>query len=284
MANGLGRSHDVVETQDAKSALGLLAASAHYFDLVVVTCVGRRDRPRDAPGIELVFAMFERWPWIPVVVISRAQETARLTADALVSGARELLRRPFTVTDLDRAVTRWASRPNGRAPAGPAVLATMKRILGVLGQHLEKTPTLPELAGMAAMSRSHFSHTFRAVVGMPLRQYVRDLRLKQAHQLLLTSRRSLTDIAVEAGFYDLPHFDKAFRQRIGISPQDYRTRNGQGRGEPAGRGKLTGQRSPPWGHEARDARIGDRGPPRRDRRRRRDVLGYPLLPLLRHQG
>ena len=50
-----------------------------------------------------------------------------------------------------------------------------------------ETLTLHELAAMASMSRSHFSHTFHAVLGMSLRDYVRDLRLQRAHLLLLAS-------------------------------------------------------------------------------------------------
>ena len=59
-----------------------------------------------------------------------------------------------------------------------------------------------------------------------LRDYVRDLRLKRAYRLLVTAKLSLTSIAVESGFYDLPHFDKAFRHRFGISPHEFRTRYG----------------------------------------------------------
>jgi transcriptional regulator GlxA family with amidase domain len=77
---------------------------------------------------------------------------------------------------------------------------------------------------MAGMSRSHFSRTFHAVAGMTLRDYVRELRPKQAQHLLGTSRLSLTYIATECGFCDLPHLDKAFRQRFGISPRLFRSR------------------------------------------------------------
>jgi AraC-like DNA-binding protein len=40
----------------------------------------------------------------------------------------------------------------------------------------------------------------------------------------LNSSLSLTDVAIDSGFYDLPHLDKAFRHRIGVSPQEYRSR------------------------------------------------------------
>jgi transcriptional regulator GlxA family with amidase domain len=68
-----------------------------------------------------------------------------------------------------------------------------------------------------------------AVIGMSLRDFVRDLRLNRAHDLLLGSSLSLTTLAVDAGFYDLPHFDKAFRQRLGVSPQESRRRHGRRR-------------------------------------------------------
>ena len=59
----------------------------------------------------------------------------------------------------------------------------------------------------------------------------REIQLKRAHELLMGSTLSLTTIAVDAGFYDLPHFDKAFRQRLGMAPQKFRRRHGRRRNE-----------------------------------------------------
>ncbi|PYN73178.1 MAG: hypothetical protein DMD96_33165 [Candidatus Rokuibacteriota bacterium] len=110
------------------------------------------------------------------------------------------------------------------APSARSV-AKIKRILTMLDDHAGQSHALSELAAMAAMSRSYFSRTFRAVAGVPLRDYLRNLKLKRALELVLTSGRSLTDIAVESGFYDLPHLDKAFRQRFDMSPYDFRVRH-----------------------------------------------------------
>ena len=83
---------------------------------------------------------------------------------------------------------------------------------------------------MAAMSRSHLLRMFHAVAGMPLRDHVRNLRLKAAHPLLLASGLALTGVAVEAGFYDLSQFDKAFRQQFDMSPNDFGRRYGRRNG------------------------------------------------------
>ena len=102
--------------------------------------------------------------------------------------------------------------------------AAIKPILALLASHVSDAPRFGELAAMAGMSRWHFSRTFHAVVGVPLRRYLSDLRLKRACELLEASTLSLTTIAQECGFYDLPHLDKAFRRRFGISPNEFRHR------------------------------------------------------------
>jgi transcriptional regulator GlxA family with amidase domain len=39
---------------------------------------------------------------------------------------------------------------------------------------------------------------------------------------MMTTTLSLAAVAAEAGFYDLPHFDKAFRGRLGMTPREFR--------------------------------------------------------------
>lgn len=100
--------------------------------------------------------------------------------------------------------------------------AKIRRVLAILDSHADQHHALKELATLAGLSRFYFSRTFHASVGVSLREYLRGLKLKRALELVRTTRRSLTDIAVEAGFYDLPHLDKAFRQRFGRSPYQFR--------------------------------------------------------------
>jgi transcriptional regulator GlxA family with amidase domain len=108
-----------------------------------------------------------------------------------------------------------------RIPSARSV-AQIERVLAILDSYADQHHALNELAELAGLSRFYFSRTFRAVVGRSLRDYLRDLKLRRAIELLRISGRSLTDIAVEAGFYDLPHLDKVFRQRLGTSPYRFR--------------------------------------------------------------
>jgi AraC-like DNA-binding protein len=225
----LAATNDVVETKEARRAIALMR-SGNHFDVVVVTCVARNGRPRYGPRVGLIKTMFRQWPWIPVVVIARVQERARLIGEVLRSSVRLFLPSTVSAAALRRAIRRATMFRTRRGPTRDAARVAMKRIGDFLGEHTGESFTLNELARMASMSRSHFSHMFHAILGMPLREYIRSLRLERAHHLLVSTAASLTAIAAETGFYDLPHFDKAFRQRVGMTPQGFRLRhNGRAR-------------------------------------------------------
>jgi len=213
----------VVDARNGPRALTLLATGLP-FDVVVLGCVPFGKRPDHAACVHLVRRVFQLCPWLPIVVLSDARPPGRLMAQVLASGVHDCLPRNVTVASLARSIAR-VGRRHGTRPPGAGSVATVKRIFAFLEQHVGEIVGLHDLAAMAQMSRSHFSRTFHAVAGMSLRHYVRDLRLKRAQELLVASRLSLTSVAVESGFYDLPHFDKAFRQRLGMSPQQFRIRH-----------------------------------------------------------
>ncbi len=217
--------HDVVVATGAWRALALLRSPGPSFDLAIVACPGPPGRAPYAAGVRFVKTLFTHWPWIPVLVVSHEQERARVMGDVLMSGVRGVLPNPSSPAAVRKAVSRAMPRMPRRLP-GPAAIAAMKRIAGHLDAHPTERRPLTELARMASKSRSHFSHLFHTVLGMPLREYVRTLRLERAHRLLTTTPLSLTAIAAETGFYDLPHLDKAFRHRLGVTPQEFRLRHG----------------------------------------------------------
>jgi AraC-like DNA-binding protein/CheY-like chemotaxis protein len=216
---------DVVEAESPGRALSILSAVPDdRFDVVLVSCMYSGRAPHYVAATGFVHEVFRRWPSVPVIALCDTDNPERVAADVLLSGVRDVVRMPLGGGPVADAVQRvLREHPVGR-PASAGNVAAIRRVLDFLDTHVTDVPALTELAVMAAMSRSHFSRTFHAVVGMPLRDYVRDLRLKRAHALLLTAKLSLTNIAVESGFYDLPHFDKAFRHRLGMSPNQFRTR------------------------------------------------------------
>jgi AraC-like DNA-binding protein len=102
----------------------------------------------------------------------------------------------------------------------------MRRICTFLDRHVGQSLPRADLAAMASLGPSQFSHVFHEVVGMTLKSYLQEVKIKRAERLMRRrSSMSLAEIAAEVGFYHLPHLDKTFRRRRGMTPQAFRHRH-----------------------------------------------------------
>jgi AraC-like DNA-binding protein len=219
IAGAASAHHDIADASDVAGALEVLM-SENRIDVVIAGCfMFGEARALGACG-EVARRLYEACPWIPVVVIAETPPPS-LKADVLLTGVRAFLPKDFTPEELMATVARVGRRPDAAVP-GRGRVAAIKQTFAVLERAITDVPALAALAALTAMSRSHFSRTFHAVAGISLRDYVRDLRLKRAQELMRASRLSLSSIATESGFYDLPHFNKAFRHRFGMSPTQFR--------------------------------------------------------------
>ncbi|WP_274319049.1 AraC family transcriptional regulator [Paenibacillus qinlingensis] len=84
------------------------------------------------------------------------------------------------------------------------------------------------VAGIAKelnMSRSQCSKLFSKVYGLSPRQYVSQLKLKQAKELLVTTHLSMNHIADKLGFQSASHFSRQFRRWTGQSPSEFRPKH-----------------------------------------------------------
>jgi AraC-like DNA-binding protein len=89
-------------------------------------------------------------------------------------------------------------------------------------QHLEHPVDVSELARRFGMSRSRFSHRFKALSGMTPARFLLDVRLDIAARHLAQSSETLAHVARQTGFADANHLCKAFRRRFHMSPGTFR--------------------------------------------------------------
>jgi len=95
-------------------------------------------------------------------------------------------------------------------------------------QHFDEPLALDELAALACLSPHHFHHVFTGMLGESLASHIRRLRLERATWRLKLSRTSVINIALEARYETHEAFSRAFRDSFGISPTQYRQREGVG--------------------------------------------------------
>ncbi|AXV17633.1 hypothetical protein CYG48_17545 (plasmid) [Neorhizobium sp. SOG26] len=110
-------------------------------------------------------------------------------------------------------------------PAGSAKLLSprrLKRVMERIEDQLTAPLTLRDLAGEACLSPYHFARSFKRTVGLPPHRYVLARRLDRAKRELVTTNRTVGEIAYSLGFENLHHFRSQFRGQFGVRPHEMR--------------------------------------------------------------
>jgi AraC-like DNA-binding protein len=95
------------------------------------------------------------------------------------------------------------------------------RVKEILARDLVNPPTLEILGQEVGCSPFYLSRIFSREVGLTIPQYLRNLRMERAAELLRTGRYNVTEAAIEVGYSSLSHFSKAFCETIGCCPVLY---------------------------------------------------------------
>jgi AraC family transcriptional regulator len=91
-----------------------------------------------------------------------------------------------------------------------------------LESNLSAKMSTQDLASIAGLSPFHFSRAFRDSFGDSPHRYLLRRRIEHSQGLMLTTKASLADIALECGLVDQAHFGKLFRRLVGESPGAWR--------------------------------------------------------------
>ena len=94
----------------------------------------------------------------------------------------------------------------------------VERTTAILRSHLADPPDIETLGAQVGCSSFYLSRLFSKEMGMTIPQYVRQIRMERAAELLLSGRHNVTEAAMEVGYSSLSHFSKAFCTTIGCCP------------------------------------------------------------------
>lgn len=91
-----------------------------------------------------------------------------------------------------------------------------------VSKHFERRITAEELATACGISASHFMRIFKQDLKMTAQGFVEQVRMHHATELLKKGTLSITQIALDCGFYDHSAFVKRFKKFTGTTPLRYR--------------------------------------------------------------
>ena len=93
--------------------------------------------------------------------------------------------------------------------------------------HLDEPPSLEKLAEKCNMSPKYLGNLFRKETGESFLTFVNQARLARAQHLLVHTNEKITHIAEKIGFHDSNYFSRFFKNRVGMTPNEYRERMGR---------------------------------------------------------
>ena len=93
-------------------------------------------------------------------------------------------------------------------------------------EHYRDEISLERIATLYHFNASYFSTLFKQRFGISFSEYLSDIRMEKAENLLKTSSDKVRKIALEVGYKDPNYFNRAFKKRHNMTPEEFRKRVG----------------------------------------------------------
>lgn len=95
-------------------------------------------------------------------------------------------------------------------------------IQSYIDEHYLENISLQDIAVELNMSQYYISHVFKRTIGYSPMQYVIRRRIGESQSYLLSTDKTVTEIAYMVGYNSASNFNSAFKKMVGMSPQRYR--------------------------------------------------------------
>lgn len=109
-------------------------------------------------------------------------------------------------------------------PAALGAEHPLRPVVTHIREHLADAMTVEGLAEVAGLPLRQFERLIRRTFGLPTKQYITQVRVTAASELLRSTQLPLAEIATRCGWYDQSAFTKQFTKIVGVPPGEYRRR------------------------------------------------------------
>lgn len=187
-------------------------------------------------GVSLVAKIKEINPDIAVICISGYSDYEYLRA-CLQVGANDYLLKPIDKDDLFETVGKLMS---GRTALRENVSSTIEEdnekkvqhhyiniVLKYIEENYFKSVSLEKAADVVGLNPVYLSYLFKKIKKVNFSEYLNEVRLKKAEELLTDSTLKIGEISEQIGYKDARYFSSLFKKRTGMSPNEYRNKEGQ---------------------------------------------------------
>lgn len=237
---------NVIEAENGR--IGLEKSKTYQPDILVSDVM-----MPEMDGIEMVRALREEMTTshIPIVLLT-AKSTVESKIEGMKLGADDYITKPFSAaylkarifnlleqrkklqalycaslmpTSSERQTTEQTEQVS--APAlSPNDQKFMEKVLETIDRNLDNGDLMVEdIASEVSMSRSVFFKKLKTLTGLSPIEFLKEIRMKRAAQLIETEEYNMAQIAYMVGFNDSHYFSKCFKQQYGITPTEYKEKS-----------------------------------------------------------
>ncbi|MBV5315634.1 MAG: response regulator [Prolixibacteraceae bacterium] len=182
----------------------------------------------------------ERTSHIPIVLVT-ALGSREHEIEGLSHGADDYITKPFDLVILQTKVenilqvrqslkqkytSEMLLQPRNIILSSPDERFLQKAIEVVENNISDPDLDIERFAGEIGVSRMQLYRKLDALTEMTVKEFVRNIRLKRAAQMLVQKKLNVSEVAYAVGFKDLSHFRKCFKQEFGMSASDYAEKHG----------------------------------------------------------
>lgn len=176
---------------------------------------------------------------IPLVLLS-SKTTIESKLEGLAYGADDYITKPFSVSYFKARIANLISQrkhlqeifrsQNVNHHYEPQAFAVtsqdevlMENVVKVIEKNMENFEfSIDDMRAEVGMSRSAFFKKIKGLTGLAPVEFVRDIKLKRAAQLLSSGEYRVKEVTYMIGFSDSKYFAKCFKEKFGVTPMEYK--------------------------------------------------------------
>ncbi|MDR9853474.1 helix-turn-helix domain-containing protein [Paenibacillus sp. VCA1] len=125
-------------------------------------------------------------------------------------------------------LVRYYSSPDSRdegSGTSDVDLERLRRIMQYVDENYMNKIHLNQMAEQEHLSFYYFSHFFKSKIGISFQKYLTLVRLEKAEIELRETQKNMIDIAADCGFANVKLFNKNFKEKMGVTPSEYRQKH-----------------------------------------------------------
>ena len=234
--------YSILEAEDGME--GWILAQKHCPDFIVSDIM----MPR-MDGVELLEKIKTTLSTshIPVILLT-AKTTIESKLEGLSCGADDYITKPFSVPyfkarivnliqqrkQLQELFRNNLNTATGNVEFSPQPFTfssqdeqMMNKVLALIEENMDNTDfSVEELGKNLMMSRSVFFKKIKSLTGLAPVEFIRDMKMKRASQILLSGEYMVKEVSYMVGISDTKYFAKCFKAKYGVTPAEFKSKKG----------------------------------------------------------